>query len=212
MEHDSKQPNRRSGAVHPSPTSVDDALAQATSKSLTMGPSTVDRPWYAFALPKKLHPGLYTSTLGDAPMTTTGSSSAENRKKYGNGDKSTGGVPGFPEFPDFWQGESSAERKNNKGRQDSDASLSTAERRGTAKTTARIRRRQKRMVRKAVNPTHGSATRTPGGMGAGRELKRRLRDQRRLRRIEMVVKLQEKRRRKNEMREVCRGMASIKCT
>ena len=90
--------------------------------------------------------------------------------------------------------------------------------RGRDRTISKSRRRQqqRRMVRKAVNVPYGSssASRTgnnPGGVGAGKELKRRLKDQRRLKRIEMVVKLQEKRRRKREMGDICRGMASIKC-
>jgi hypothetical protein len=71
------------------------------------------------------------------------------------------------------------------------------------------------MVRRAVNVPYGSSSRNgknnPGGVGAGKELKRRLKDQRRLKRIEMVVKLQEKRRRKRAMGDICSGMASIKC-
>ena len=205
--------------MHPSVlVSVDDELARATSTSLTMGPAVIDSPcWYSFALPKKLHPGLYTSTLRDAPMPSAGSGSEGSMYKFGNsGKKQGGGVPGFPDFPDFWQGETSAEHntKNTalKQRQeDRDPTVLKAAPRVPAKTTARIKRHQKRMVRKAVNPTYVSTYKKTGGIGAGRELKRRLRDQRRVRRIEMVVKLQERRRRKREMGEICRGMASIKC-
>mmetsp|Transcript_903 Transcript_903/g.2057 ORF Transcript_903/g.2057 Transcript_903/m.2057 type:complete len:261 (-) Transcript_903:20-802(-) len=90
--------------------------------------------------------------------------------------------------------------------------------RGRDRTISKSKRRQqqRRMVRKAVNVPYGSSSssrtgNSPGGVGAGKELKRRLKDQRRLKRIEMVVKLQEKRRRKRQMGEICRGMASIKC-
>lgn len=196
----------------------------------------MDGPWNNFALPKKLHMGLYSNTLGDATMSAG--------EKNTGGD--SGGVPGFPDFPDFWVGESSAKdgSANNKKKEQArvtkkqaprrraspsaDAAIDDelckkvsslfahAKARGKDRTISSSKRRQRRIVRKAVNVPYGSSSHTgtkanPCGMGAGKELKRRLRDQRRLKRIEMVVKLQEKRRRKREMGDICRSMASVSC-
>ena len=196
----------------------------------------MDGPWYNFALPKKLHMGLYSNTLGDATMSANS----------GN-DNGSGGVPGFPDFPDFWVGQSSAKdgsANNNKNSKQAHTTKKQAPRRraspsadaaiddelckkvsslfahakarGKDRTISNSKRRQRRIVRKAVNVPYGSSSHTgtkanPCGLGAGKELKRRLRDQRRLKRIEMVVKLQEKRRRKREMGDICRSMASISC-
>uniref|UniRef100_A0A7S0AFB2 Uncharacterized protein n=1 Tax=Minutocellus polymorphus TaxID=265543 RepID=A0A7S0AFB2_9STRA len=226
----------------PPSASVDEELARAATASLSMGPATVvEAPWYNFALPKKLHRGLYTTALGDAPM-----SAPANTSGGGSCGNNTSGVPGFPDFPDFWVGESSGEqKKHSKNTQQqqqkqaqkrrvlasssappSDAAIDAdlaqrvstlfaqAKTRGRDRTVSKSKRQQRRMARKAVNIPYGSSTSrngNPGGIGAGKELKRRLRDQRRLKRIEMVVKLQEKRRRKREMGDMCRGMASIKC-
>ena len=218
--------------------SIDEELARAATASLSMGPATVDGPWYNFALPKKLHMGLYSSTLGDATMSANS----------GN-DNGSGGVPGFPDFPDFWLGESSAKEGNGNSKKSTKQAHTTkkqaprrraspsadaaiddelckkvsslfahAKARGKDRTISNSKRRQRRIVRKAVNVPYGSSSHTctgtkanPCGLGAGKELKRRLRDQRRLKRIEMVVKLQEKRRRKREMGDICRSMASISC-
>ena len=196
----------------------------------------MDRPWYNFALPKKLHMGLYSSTLGDATMSANS----------GN-DNGSGGVPGFPDFPDFWLGESSAKEGNGNSKKSTKQAHTTkkqaprrrtspsadaaiddelckkvsslfahAKARGKDRTISNSKRRQRRIARKAVNIPYGSSSHTgtntnPCGLGAGKELKRRLRDQRRLKRIEMVIKLQEKRRRKREMGDICRSMASISC-
>ena len=223
----------------PSVSSVDEELARAANAGLSMGPATVDAPWYNFALPKTLHRGLYEVTLGDA---VPGNSSSNNNT---NNSSNNSGVPGFPDFPDFWVGESSGGQKKhtntstNKNAQvpkrrmsgcsvdaaiDDDLArrvstlFAQARARGRDRTISKSKRRQqqRRMVRKAVNVPYGSSSSSrtgnnPGGVGAGKELKRRLKDQRRLKRIEMVVKLQEKRRRKRQMGEICRGMASIKC-
>ena len=223
----------------PSVSSVDEELARAAYAGLSMGPATVDAPWYNFALPKTLHRGLYEITLGDASVSVPGPGNISNNSNNHSG------VPGFPDFPDFWVGESSGGQKKhtntstNKNAQvpkrrmpgcsvdaaiDDDLArrISTlfaqARARGRDRTISKSKRRQqqRRMVRKAVNVPYGSSSSSrtgnnPGGVGAGKELKRRLKDQRRLKRIEMVVKLQEKRRRKRQMGEICRGMASIKC-
>ena len=227
-----------------SSTGIDEELARAATASLSMGPATVDGPWYNFALPKKLHMGLYSNTLGDASMAAPSENDNNGKNACGSG------VPGFPDFPDFWvAGEPSAKAKDgndnvknanqahttkNKQAQrkgtppSADAAIddelckkvsslfAQAKARGKDRAISNSKRRQRRIVRKAVNVPYGASSRTgtkanPCGLGAGKELKRRLRDQRRLKRIEMVVKLQEKRRRKREMGDICRSMASISC-
>ena len=216
-------------------SSIDEELARAATTSLSMGPATVDGPWYGFALPRKLHMGLYSNTLGDASMSA-------GERSTGDG---SGGVPGFPDFPDFWVATTSAKEGNanvkkkahttkkkqaprRRTKPSADDTIDDelckkvsslfahAKVRGKNQTISNSKRRQRRIVRKAVNIPYGSSSHTgtnanPCGLGAGKELKRRLRDQRRLKRIEMVVKLQEKRRMKREMGDICRSMASISC-
>ncbi|KAL9182078.1 hypothetical protein ACHAXT_012421 [Thalassiosira profunda] len=165
--------------------SVDDDLARATSQSLSMGSSVVTSiQTAACVLPRKLHPALYCNSLGDVAMTQSGSVSG-------------GGVPGFPDFPDCWQAESSADRSPAR-----DASMGKKHCRKW-KANAAAKRKQRRLVRKAVNTVPSS--------GAGKEIKRKLKEERRLRRSGKVKQLQERRRRKREMGSICQGLASMKC-
>ena len=198
--------------------SVDDDLTQATSQSLSMGSSivaTLDTSSLSEVLPQKLHPALYNNFLSDAPMgqlnisnnssnTTSGSEqkSSDICNKFSASCSVGGGVPGFPAFPHFWQGESSAGRPNNTNNFD--------KRRYGQKwkiNNAKTKRQQRQISRKAVN-VHGTTTKR---VGTGKEIKKRLRVDRRRRRMEQIVKLQERRRRKRDMGDICKGVASIKC-
>ena len=171
---------------HKMPVSVDEDLARAASQSLSMGSSVVTSlQTAACVLPRKLHPALYCNSLGDVAMSQSGSVSG-------------GGVPGFPDFPDCWQAESSADRSPVK-----DASMGKKHCRKW-KANAAAKRKQRRLVRKAVNNVVPSS-------GAGKEIKRKLKEERRLRRSGKVKQLQERRRRKREMGSICQGLASMKC-
>eukprot|EP00578_Thalassiosira_sp_NH16_P018081 CAMPEP_0181109998 /NCGR_PEP_ID=MMETSP1071-20121207/18481_1 /TAXON_ID=35127 /ORGANISM="Thalassiosira sp., Strain NH16" /LENGTH=190 /DNA_ID=CAMNT_0023193743 /DNA_START=58 /DNA_END=630 /DNA_ORIENTATION=+ len=189
-------------------TSVDEDLARFTSKSLSMGSSLIRHiDSSSCVLPRKLHPSLYNSSLKDVYM---GSGQKCNNGNHGDGGApnrtftSGGGVPGFPDFPDCWQGGEISEGRRN------DVQMGRADKKRMqkwrAKTNARLNRQhQQRLVRKAVN-TSGINKRA---VGNGKEIKKGLRDERRMRRIEKIVKLQERRRRKREMGDICRSLASI---
>lgn len=100
----------------------DDDLAKAASTSLWIGSKEVLELSSAnFQEPAKKHPGLYSATISDASMGSMG-------------------VPGFPDFPDCWMGESSTTVSRNK-----------ATNNGVTAKEKRAQRKQKRMVRKAVN-------------------------------------------------------------
>lgn len=136
-------------------------------------------------MPRQLHPSLYNNSLNDVPMTPM---STPNRSIN---ISSCQGVPGFPDFPDVWQGETSEKRQTiNDGM---DKKHSKKWKINNART-----KRQERRVRKAVNL-----------FGTGKEIKKRLRDERRIRRKDKVVQLQQRRERKKGMGDICRGLAVV---
>lgn len=100
--------------------------------------------------------------------------------------KTSEGVPGFPDFPDIWMGESSHKRNNKK-------------------SPYKKPKSKHRLVRKAVNTPFGSALRK----SITKELKIRARAERKVHRLEKCIKLKEKRRRKKDMGDLCRGMAGM---
>mmetsp|Transcript_7241 Transcript_7241/g.15663 ORF Transcript_7241/g.15663 Transcript_7241/m.15663 type:complete len:248 (+) Transcript_7241:88-831(+) len=175
-------------------TSVDEDLARVTSLSLTMGSSIVtDLPNSSVVVfPRKLHPALYNNSMADASM-----SSSNN-----NNSSSCKGTPGFPDFPDCWQGQTSAGERQIKD-------VSMDKKRTTRKwrgNNAKAKKQQRRLIRKAVNPAG-----TTSCVQRGKELKKRLRGDRRIHRKEKAAQLQQRRQRKREMGNICQGLASINC-
>ncbi|KAL7524210.1 hypothetical protein ACHAWF_000863 [Thalassiosira exigua] len=154
-------------------------------------------------LPHRLHPGLYNNSLGDISMAQPCSGNDCNgaisndmeEKKH-----SSSGVPGFPDFPDFWQGETTSDRKQRNGPGDK-----IRGQKWRTKKAARAKRQQMRIIRKAVNISGTRAS------GTGKQIKKKKRNERRARRIERVANLQDRRKRKKDMGEICRGLASIGC-
>ena len=166
-------------------TSVDEDLARVTSRSLTMGSSIIaNLQSSSVVFPSKLHPALYDNSLSDVPMTQPCCS---------NNNSPCRGVLGFPDFPDCWQGATSGERENRNGR------VGKKHTKNWKVNNSRTNRQQRRLVRKAVNPA-----------GTGKEIKKRLRGERRMRTIEKAEKLQRQCQRKRDMAIICRGMASTK--
>mmetsp|Transcript_5560 Transcript_5560/g.10134 ORF Transcript_5560/g.10134 Transcript_5560/m.10134 type:complete len:255 (-) Transcript_5560:226-990(-) len=175
-------------------TSIDEDLARVTSQSLTMGSSIVtDLPNSSVVVfPHKLHPALYNNSMADASM-----SSSNN-----NNSSSCKGTPGFPDFPDCWQGQTSAGE-----RQIKDVSMDkTHTTRKWRVNNAKAKKQQRRLIRKAVNPAG-----TASCVQQGKEIKKRLRGDRRIRRKEKAAQLQQRRQRKREMGNICQGLASINC-
>lgn len=195
----------------PAAVSLDEELANATDASLTMGSSVItkqhlDNSQYVLPPQNKLHPNLYNNSMRDISMDSLIICDSDEPNNSGNQQQvslSSSGVPGFPDFPMCWTGESSAERKNN-----------TSSKSTRCKSPAKMKRQQRKLARKAVNVPYGSSfynTQQGNGKGAGNAIKKKSRDERQLRRIEKVVKMQERRRRKRDMGDICRGLASIKC-
>lgn len=185
--------------------SIDNDLVE-TTKRLSVGASIVTNLDSSNCkLPMKLHPALYNSSLSDISMSTQRHDTNNNNNKN-NDNRCTIGVPGFPEFPDCWQGETSQRR--NKG----DISMSYAdEKHKKCATTskAKIKRQRRRIIRSAVNIIPKQYTSNTGC--TGKTIKKRNRDQRKMRRIEKVAQLQNRRRRKREMGLLCKSLSSIKC-
>ena len=185
--------------------SIDKDLVE-TTKRLSMGASIVTNLDSGnCALPRKLHPALYNSSLSDISMSTQRHDTIIKNNKN-NVNRCTIGVPGFPDFPDCWQGETS---QRNKG----DISMSYADKKHKNKcattSKAKIKRQRRRIVRSAVNIIPKKYTSDKGC--TGKTIKKRNRDQRKMRRIKKVAQLQNRRRRKREMGFLCKGLSSIKC-
>jgi len=189
-------------------SSIDNDLVE-TTKLLSMGASIVTNLDGNCALPRKLHPALYNSSLSDVSMSTQRHDTInKNNKKKNTNKLCTIGVPGFPDFPDCWQGETSQRR--NRG----DISMSYADKKHKNKcattSKAKIKRQRRRIIRSAVNiiPKQYTSTNT---CCTGKTIKKRNRDQRKIRRIEKVAQLQNRRRRKRDIGLLCKSLSSIKC-
>mmetsp|Transcript_25627 Transcript_25627/g.51394 ORF Transcript_25627/g.51394 Transcript_25627/m.51394 type:complete len:228 (+) Transcript_25627:59-742(+) len=201
-----------------SSSSVDDDLAKATNESLSMGTSIVkDMDNISFVLPPrhKLHLGLYINTAMASPETKSTTSVTTNTlnchlasMQLGGENTINGGVPGFPDFPDCWAGgQPSTPKASNRN--------STRQTNKFSNSKGKQKRCHRRIRRTAVNIPFESASsssfsRAAVSLSPGRDMKKCARDERKLRRIAKVVQLKERRRRKKDMGDICRGMAAIK--
>jgi len=210
-------------------TSIDDDLAKATNESLSMGTSIVkDMKNISFVLPPrhKLHLGLYINTAASPEAVTNKSPKCHVESMQLSGENTVNGgcggvgVPGFPDFPDFWNGStghrqrqpSTPRASNQKSNQQTNKFSSSNRNKGKEKRVHR------RIRRTAVNIPFGSSS-SPlravlmsqsSSSSPSRDMKKRARDERKLRRIAKVVQLKERRRRKRDMGDICRGVAAIK--
>lgn len=123
------------------------------------------------------------------------------------------GVPGFPDFPDCWDGiEPPSTPKMSNRRKNSHYGG------GSSKSGKQKRCCHRRKIhRTAVNASFGSRASSAAASvtilsrsNTGKDMKRNARDERKLRRIVKVSQLKERRRRKRDMGDICRGMAAIK--
>jgi hypothetical protein len=162
--------------------SLDEELARATS-ILTVGPSPITELSSSFIMPPlhKLHPNLYSNSLKDISMDVKSSSV--------DALQTDEGVPGFPDFPSSWMGESSYNQKQR-----------------NKKSPCKKPKSKQRMIRKAVNTPFGSASVTST---SSKIMKLRARAERKLHRLEKCIKLKEKRRKKKDMRDLCKGITGM---
>jgi len=163
--------------------SLDEELAQVTS-NLTVGPSPVTTLINtSFVMPPlhKLCPNLYNNSMKDISMDV----------KTSNADTQipSDGVPGFPDFPSIWTGETSHNQRRNK------------------RSPCKKPKNKSRIKRKAVNTPFGSST--VSSTSISKAMKLRARAERKLHRLEKCVKLKEKRRRKKDIGDLCKGMAGM---
>ena len=188
-------------------SSIDDELAEAAS-SLSVGPTTVGPTTvyhcndFSFALPKKLHSGLYSSSAGDMMPSTSVNIPRPGRLSFGDGRNAIG-VPGFPDFPDVWFGEVGGQSRKSKKKPN--------RKHDRHKASGHSKRQQRRIQRKSVNMTYGGVARK---LRLKEQIRRRYKDakeQRQDRRKAAVKNLQTKRQRKREMASICSGISSLKC-
>jgi len=124
------------------------------------------------------------------------------------------GVPGFPDFPDCWDGiepPSTPKMSNRQNNKQNSHHHGGSSKKGKQKRCCHRRK----IHRTAVNAPFGSrassaAVTISSRSNTGKEMKRNARDERKLRRIVKVTQLKERRRRKRDMGDICRGMAAIK--
>jgi len=167
---------------------IDEDLARSASQSLSLGSSIVVNfnKSTSVVLPRNLHPGLYYNSMNDVHLQDI-----------------SAGVPGFPDFPECWQGEPSSERRSvNRERQcKPDA----------ASSSRNQRRHQRRLVRHYAVNKFGMIKSANVAKRGSNEIKIQLREKRRLQRKEYIAKLRERVKRKQDMRAICRGLEWIKC-
>jgi hypothetical protein len=160
---------------------IDEDLARSASQSLSLGSSIVVNfnKSTSVVLPRNLHPGLYYNSMNDVHLQDI-----------------SAGVPGFPDFPECWQGEPSSERRCvNRERQCKP---------GAASSNRNQRRHQRRLVRHYAVKSANVAKR------GSNEIKIRLREKRRLQRKEYIAKLRERVKRKQDMRAIVDKMQLIR--
>jgi hypothetical protein len=179
-------------------SSLDEQLALAAS-NLTVGPSLItklDLVSTSFVMPPlhKLHHNLYNNSMRDLSM--------DFSRNEGN-TTSAEGVPGFPDFPSFWTGGPSQRQsyKHDKHKKQGTSSKKSPKR--------------KSLMRKAVNipygsiPSASSSISQPSIAATTKAMKRKARADRKFLRLEKCLKLKEKRNRKKNMGELCRGIATM---
>lgn len=190
---------------------IDMTLARMTSQGLSMGPSIITQITEdsLVLLPSKLlHPGLYDCSLRDIPMDTAAAASATIATRME--EKRAGGVPGFPDFPDFWMGETSRGVHQQQYHNQRRWGWATKHGKPSPRTLRRRRSSLRVPPRRAVN-VYGISPSITNIVTTSKEIKKLQRDERKIRRIEQSAKLRERRRRKSDMGEICRGIGSIMC-
>jgi hypothetical protein len=150
----------------------DDDLAKAALTSLWIGSQeVVDLASANFQEPIKKHPGLYSATISDTTMCSMG-------------------VPGFPDFPDCWMGGESYPS--------SSIAAAASRNKATNNKDKRAQRKQKRIVRKAVNHI------------PNREKNRGQKEQRLHKWRQLVHTRLKKQKVRKDMREIRSKLASLK--
>jgi len=206
------------------PSSIDDDLAKATNESLSMGTSIVkDMNNISFVLPprNKLHLDLYINTAASPERKSTATSvtinspncHVESMQLSGENTVNGGGVPGFPDFPDFWNGSSGNHQQPSTPKASNKKSNNQMNKFSSNRNKSKEKRCHRRIRRTAVNIPFGSSpssSRAVVSRSPARDMKKCARDERKLRRIAKVVQLKERRRRKRDMGDICRGVAAIK--
>ena len=199
----------------------------------------MDNISFVFPPRHKLHLGLYINTAASPETATNKSttrvatanslmchlesmqlgSAGENTVKGNNGGT---GVPGFPDFPDCWNGSSHSSHHGH-GHLPSTPKASNRNSNHQKQTNnffsnskSKQKRCHRRIRRTAVNLPFGSSSSSTTmraaavSLSPGKDMKKCARNERKLRRIAKVVQLKERRRRKRDMGDICRGMAAIK--
>ncbi len=196
--------------------SVDEDLASATYQRLSIGPSIVADliELTSCVLPRKLHPGLYDNSMKDVSMRQRhhGDSNPDENKHINTGTQPAGGrgVPGFPDFPDCWQGETSIERMNNCGGKGRGGGRKWKTTSNYNSNRSHGRQRRRRLSSRQSADAHGISKPVVVAR-KGKEIKKRLREERRMRRIKKASKLRERRGREGDVGAICRRLESVRC-
>lgn len=208
-------------------SSIDDDLAKATNESLSMGTSIIkDMKNISFVLPPrhKLHLGLYINTAASPEGTSTSTTNTFNsptchvesmQLSEENSVNGSGvGVPGFPDFPDCWNGSPSGHKHQpSTPRASNKKSNQQTNKFSSNRSKCKEKRCHRRIRRTPVNIHFGSSSsqlKAVLSKSPSKDMKKSARDERKMRRIAKAVQLKERRRRKRDMGDICRGVAAIK--
>ena len=178
-------------------TENDDFLAEVASKSLSIGPTDVKQSdMNAYRLPSKTHVGLYSNTLTDELMEASSSI------------KSVGeGVPGFPDFPSFWDGgETSSIRQEQKEKW----------KQAIRKNIAKRQQRQSRcrFRRNAINHINykSNDNNNNNSISIGKQQKLWLKERRRRKKIRTILKMENKVKSRKDMVSLKQAMSTLTFT
>lgn len=173
---------------------ADEELARAVSSALNLGPSEVTKSNHEnYTLPKDSHKGLYDSTIGDCHM----ENSLCSNKSYLS-SKVEDGVPGFPDFPCFWAGETGGAKLRKKLRKQ----MNSAKAR-------RAERRLNKIARSAVNLYGTRSEAVTIAKTVKRIHKKTMKNKKKLKRDMAKAKLERKRKNKKDMNELSKGLAVL---
>lgn len=186
----------------------DDDLAEFVSKSLNIGENEISKlDMTSYKLPTKTHSGLYCNTLLDCSMKKN-----EDRPRSPPplGKK---GVPGFPDFPTFWEGEEGGARTKDSSNENQqswkEAIVQYQQKHKMSRCRHRRRTRNKhcssttrKIIRKSVNHQH---------ISAGKLHKISLKEERRKKKLNTILKMAKKKQLRSDMSSLNKALSSLKC-
>jgi hypothetical protein len=210
--------NKRGAAAHPTDDANSNPMANNDNDDITAVVTSSLLNCHLASMQ------LYHTAINNHDSTTTTTTQNNIHSNNDNSEKevkirTTGcsGVPGFPDFPDCWDGiepPSTPKMSNRQKNKQNSHHHGGSSKSGKQKRCCHRRKISRSAVnapfRSRASSAAASVTISSRSNTTGKEMKRKARDERKLRRIVKVTQLKERRRRKRDMGDICRDMAAIK--